>query len=223
MKKLLSTILFLLPSLAMAIDKPIPCDGANCKLKFETRDGSNVKVGSGEVSGLGVWTLGPSTGGSLVHKFQSGLSTELSINSASGSNYSLLNQQIQGTGQKWTIGPNGNSDWSIYDTTGAKFVGSVTTSGAWTIGPSSYTGRHNVYGRLTVGSVLSVGGTGSDNGAAFFRASTSSNSCDTACQTEPSPLNTSSGSCLKAWDGSGNVAACATVASGTNCLCTGLY
>lgn len=146
MKKLLS-ILFLLSSPVLAIDKPIPCTGNSCKLLFETRDGSNVKVSAGEVSG----------------------------------------------------------------------------TGAWTIGPSGYTGRHGARGRFGAGLILSVGSATADNGVGFFRVTTSSNSCDTACQSEESPMNTNSGSCLKAWDGSGNVAACATVATGTNCLCTGLY
>jgi hypothetical protein len=57
MKKLLA-FLFILATPAFAIDKPIPCDGANCKLKFETRDGSNVKVSAGEVNGSGVWVFG---------------------------------------------------------------------------------------------------------------------------------------------------------------------
>jgi hypothetical protein len=55
MKKLLSLLCFL-PTLAFAIDKPIPCEGASCKLKFETRDGSNVKVSAGEVSGS-AWSI----------------------------------------------------------------------------------------------------------------------------------------------------------------------
>lgn len=58
MKKLLFLLAFI-STPAFAIDRPIPCEGANCKLKFETRDGSNVKVSAGEVSGT-TWTLGTS-------------------------------------------------------------------------------------------------------------------------------------------------------------------
>lgn len=61
MKKLLA-FLFLLSTPAFAIDKPIPCEGASCKLKFETRDGSNVKVSAGNVDGSGKWTFGASSG-----------------------------------------------------------------------------------------------------------------------------------------------------------------
>lgn len=62
MKKLL--LLFLLATPAFAIDKPIPCDGASCKLKFETRDGSNVKVSAGQFSSTGLTLLSNTTGDS---------------------------------------------------------------------------------------------------------------------------------------------------------------
>lgn len=58
MKKLLS-ILFLLSSPALAIDRPIPCTGNSCKLLFETTGSGGAKVSSGNVDGLGKWTLGP--------------------------------------------------------------------------------------------------------------------------------------------------------------------
>lgn len=76
MKKLLFIIAFLSTS-AFGIDKPIPCEGASCKLKFETRDGSNVKVNAGEVSG-NVWTffggLKPSSGSSTLTVLETGSS-----------------------------------------------------------------------------------------------------------------------------------------------------
>lgn len=59
MKKLLS-ILFLLSSPALAIDKPIPCTGNSCKLLFETTGSGGAKVSAGNVDGLGKWTIGPS-------------------------------------------------------------------------------------------------------------------------------------------------------------------
>lgn len=72
MKKLLA-FLFALATPAFAIDKPIPCEGASCKLKFETRDGSNVKVSAGNVDGLGKWTIGP-TASTEIHVVNGNLS-----------------------------------------------------------------------------------------------------------------------------------------------------
>lgn len=143
MKKLLSAILFLLPTLAMAIDKPIPCSGNSCKLLFETTGSGGAKVSAGNVDGLGKWT----------------------------------------------------------------------------IGPAASTDTHTINGGLNSTRKLLVVGAG------FYGANTGpGDSCDTECQNSDASfgLNSSSGSCLKAWNSGGVASACATVAASQICLCTGV-
>jgi len=55
----------LFPNIAFAADRVIPCDGANCKIIFETKNGSNVKVQAAQIDGTGVMSF-PSAGGGMV-------------------------------------------------------------------------------------------------------------------------------------------------------------
>jgi len=55
----------LLPNIAFSADRVIPCDGANCKIIFETKNGSNVKVQAAQIDGTGVMSF-PSAGGGMV-------------------------------------------------------------------------------------------------------------------------------------------------------------
>lgn len=56
---------FLISSITFAADRVIPCDGANCKIIFETKNGSNVKVQAAQIDGTGVMSF-PSAGGGMV-------------------------------------------------------------------------------------------------------------------------------------------------------------
>lgn len=119
MKKLL-LLFFLFATPAFAIDKPIPCDGANCKLKFETRDGSNVKVSAGEVSGS-TWTFGTTNskivlGGYSIASAMISLggnctTSPCTIDSDRGGMISTVtrastgNYTVNFTGSYWTAGP----------------------------------------------------------------------------------------------------------------------
>lgn len=55
----------LFPNISFAADRVIPCDGANCKIIFETKNGSNVKVQAAQIDGTGVMSF-PSAGGGMV-------------------------------------------------------------------------------------------------------------------------------------------------------------
>lgn len=65
MRSILILILGLFPNIALAADRVIPCDGANCKIIFETKNGSNVKVQAAQIDGTGVMSF-PSAGGGMV-------------------------------------------------------------------------------------------------------------------------------------------------------------
>lgn len=56
---------FLISSITFAADRVIPCDGANCKIIFETKNGSNVKVQAAQIDGTGVMSF-PNAGGGMV-------------------------------------------------------------------------------------------------------------------------------------------------------------
>lgn len=66
MRHLILFLSLLFPlSLFAGADRVIPCDGANCKIIFETKNGSNVKVQAAQIDGTGVMSF-PSAGGGMV-------------------------------------------------------------------------------------------------------------------------------------------------------------
>jgi hypothetical protein len=209
MKKLLS-ILFILSSPAFAIDKPIPCDGANCKLKFETRDGSNVKVSAGEVSGTGAWVFGPSGGGALAtpHQFRiNGNNDTVSVRNYSttaGQSYGL--NVVAGTNASDYV-----QQWVKSDA--ATSYGKIDGTGAWTIGPSASTASHNINGGVTLSGY-----------AGFFKTATQGgggSTCTSACAADDGTFgfDPDSGGCLGAWINTGVVSACGTTLVTGVCLC----
>lgn len=144
MKKLLSTILFLLPTLALAIDKPIPCTGNSCKLLFETTGSGGAKVSAGNVDGLGKWTIGPAayTGnhevrGSLSMTSGSSLSSGVALfNNVTTAAITLTNgsSSIFTTSGKATfviISNTTNSDTAFYITGGSSTALGTISGGSW--------------------------------------------------------------------------------------------
>lgn len=65
MRNIFLLISFLLSTVSFAADRVIPCDGANCKIIFETKNGSNVKVQAAQIDGTGVMSF-PNAGGGMV-------------------------------------------------------------------------------------------------------------------------------------------------------------
>jgi hypothetical protein len=116
-----------------------------------------------KIANTGAVTLGPATGGGLTHTVQSGAATVLSvtagasseatlaINSASSQNVNLRWQQ-NGV-NRWNIyHNNSNSSLGFYNNTAVAEFGSISSTGAWTLGPANNNNsvQHIVNGRLTI-------------------------------------------------------------------------
>ena len=230
MKKLFSAILFLLPTLAMAIDKPIPCSGNSCKLLFETTGSGGAKVSAGNVDGVGKWTLGSdaitTAGGEM-----------LSLR-ASATNSRVAVRGYQNNVTKWLVGSstvagdmiNGDAagDLAIVSygaalnfsgNSGTTKHGSLSSAGAWSIGTASQI-------QTIVGSFLKINNASlpiGTVGGMYFVFSATSETCDTKCLgATPTGLNSASGACLKAWNSSGNPQACTVTSTNQYCFCVGI-
>jgi hypothetical protein len=211
MKKLLS-ILFLLSSPAFAIDKPIPCEGASCKLKFETRDGSNVKVSAGEVSGS-AWVLGSSaaTTSAAVNEIKNG----------DGSNTNGTNTLTIKTGNQGAHA----ARLKIQNSTGGTTDIFEMTVGSGVTSFRNGAGVNMAVINNTNGAFKSVGTYIATNGAAIYRSTAAAaTSCTTQCGSDDSVngLNSSSGQCILAWNGSGGVDTCGGTTGTRYCFCAGL-
>jgi hypothetical protein len=228
MKKLLS-ILFLFSSPAFAIDKPIPCDGASCKLKFETRDGSNVKVSAGEVSGatmtIGNNTVSTSGAESLTLRVGSSSSRAAARGYQNNVTKWLIGSSTaagdivtgDAAGDLGVVGYGGAINFST--DSGTTKHGSVSSAGAWSLGVGGQT-------QTIVGSFLKLNTASlpiGTIGGIYFVYSATSETCDTKCAgSEPSGLNSVSGACLKAWNSGGNPQACTVSSTNQYCLCVGI-
>jgi hypothetical protein len=141
MKKLLLILCFL-PTIAMAIDRPIPCTGNSCKLLFETTGSGGAKVSAGNVDGTGVWTIGPSGSvehilkGSLNRTLGSSVSSGVSFDKFSGSGLLLTNgsSQVFTTSGKATlvlVSNTTNNDHALFITGGTSTALISSSGGSW--------------------------------------------------------------------------------------------
>lgn len=165
MKKLLFLFAFLSTS-AFAIDRPIPCTGNSCKLLFETTSSGGAKVSAGEVSGLGVWKLGPTdvTTSAAVNEIRNGSGAN-----TNGTNTLLIqtgNQGAHAARLKIQNSVGGLSD--VFETTVGSGVttfrngtpsslGSVdNTTGSWTLGTTDT--KIVLGGYSTASAMIALGG-----------------------------------------------------------------
>jgi hypothetical protein len=242
MKKILS-VLFLLSSPALAIDKPIPCDGANCKLKFETRDGSNVKVSAGVFDGvgkLGVGTMSPSSyftdSNGVTVKSTTG-NAGISIIANTASDKSVVSFGYT-TGTNAGDGSNRGKIWYDFSADSLNFgaggglyaspMGTLSSAGAWTIGQTSATITHSINGKLrTIERGIEISGASAQGVYAGIYQSAvnpaSTVSCTTECQNTDGTngFGATSGLCLAAWLGA-TVTTCADATNAVKyCMCAG--
>lgn len=233
MKKLLSIILFLLPTLAMAIDKPIPCTGNSCKLLFETTGSGGAKVSAGNVDGLGKWTIGPTGSGqtNLINGrfLHSTVSTDdagsIKIVNSNRSTSAFFGLERSTTGG---LATGSSADALVIGHDQAKSIqfapnqsvaGTISSDGAWTIGTASQI-------QTIVGSFLKLNNASlpiGTVGGMYFVFSATSETCDTKCAgSEPTGLNSVSGACLMSWNSSGNPQACSVSSTNRYCFCVGI-
>lgn len=96
-----------------------------------------------DITDGGSVALGPTSGGSLTHKVQSGAQTIFDIDAKSGNTTSL--RYLLNGSAKYEIGIDntfGTSGLYFYNPAGGVYTGGVTTAGAWTWGPT--TGSANI-------------------------------------------------------------------------------
>lgn len=233
MKKLLSTILFLLPTLALAIDKPIPCTGNSCKLLFETTGSGGAKVSAGNVDGLGKWTIGPtaSTQTNLINGrfLHSTVSTDdagaIKIVNSNRSTSAFFGLERSTTGG---LATGSSADALVIGHDQAKSIqfapnqsvaGTITSAGDWTIGPAASGAYGTNVNHDMNGNILFSGGLG------FYGRQTAGgggNTCNTQCDSEPTGFNVASGKCLAGWNSSGSASDCTTTLVSGFCLCVGI-
>jgi hypothetical protein len=95
---------------------------------------STSQVSLGDVTNVGAWTLGPS-GFNGIHTINANQVTLSAPATGGAHNYNA-------NGQSWQYGnigssagaPGGTNSMYWYDATGTKFVGGISTAGAWTFG-----------------------------------------------------------------------------------------
>lgn len=219
MKKLL-LILFLLSSPAFAIDRPIPCTGNSCKLLFETTSsgGAKVTVGKMDANGFALTNSVGAVGAGSNLNFDSVRNFDRLNTAANGAAIVFdANTSATSSAASFFAQPPGGSPGG---TTGTIGVGSFTGQGAWTFGASGGTSNHMVIGNLNVKS--NVPGNIGNNLGIFTATSAASQSCDTTCSTEPSGMNSVSGTCIKQWTNGGVPEATNIAGTGKICLCVAI-
>jgi len=128
---------------------------------------SNAVLGT--VNSSGAWTLGAASG-AQTHTLNAAKVT-LALPATGGSiDYSA-------NSQSWHIGNIGSSTGSLggtnsiyfYDNTGSKFVGGISTAGAWTLGPASSVNENLIVnGTVRSQGYSPLGGTHTGNGSMKF-------------------------------------------------------
>jgi hypothetical protein len=225
MKKLLFLLCFL-PSLAFAIDKPIPCEGANCKLKFETRDGSNVKVSAGEVSGS-AWVLGSSavTTSAAVNEIKNGDGS--ATNGANTFTVKTGNQGAHAARLKIQNSTGGTSD--VFETTVGSGVTTFRDGAGAAFGTVNNSTKAWVFnGKVKSKEVLEFGDTSQSTTFGLYFGvvnPAATTTCETQCANTDSinGMGASSGHCFVALHAAQTLSTCSDATNEVKyCACIGL-
>lgn len=188
----------------------------------------------GALSAAGVWDMGPTTGGNLVHTFQSGAGTNLTV-TAGGTNQNgslFLNatgttgvsflQYQRATTRIWETGfdgsgPGGTDGFYWYN---GAYRGGIGSTGNWSLG-SDTTGGLNMNG---------TDGSGIWSVASGVGVTSCNDHCSSGSSESSYGFDTDSGICIGAWSGSTGApfnalnvtTSCADVTSSSRrCLCAG--
>jgi hypothetical protein len=114
----------------------------NAIARFDGTTGKLVQNSDCTISDTGAVTLGPSTGSGLAHVVQSGASTNLELLGGGGSYSTRLKFNANG-GNGMILIPSASS-LLFRDNANTTTLGDLTTTGAWTLGPSASTATNCV-------------------------------------------------------------------------------
>lgn len=135
-------------------------------------------VACGNISSTGLWTIGPSAGGSLGHLIQSNGNTSLSIQTvAAAGDASLFLKSVsagsasyigyyRGGASKFEQGVNNNFGTDSMYFFSSAYVGGITAAGAWLFGPSTGGVYHTMYGLMSFPRTTDSSTTGTVNALA---------------------------------------------------------